>query len=235
MIPKTIHFCWFGKGEKPRLANKCIESWKKYCPDYKIIEWNEDNFDINSNQYVREAYDAKKYAFVTDYVRLYALYTEGGIYMDTDVEVIRSLDRYLSDRGFSGFELIDKVSTGIMASEKGLPIIGELLSDYDGKRFILPDGSYNMTTNCIYITDTMKKYGLKLNGKKQTVSDFTFYPPEVFCPIESATGIMRKTSETATIHWFNQSWNSIPHKLLTPFSRAFRRVFGINSLNWLKR
>ena len=103
-IPKVIHYCWFGRGKLPKLAKKCIKSWKKYLPDYKIIEWNEDNFDINSNQYVREAYEAKKYAFVSDYVRLYALYNYGGIYMDTDVEVIKSLDEFLIHEAFSGFE-----------------------------------------------------------------------------------------------------------------------------------
>ncbi|MEI3219550.1 MAG: glycosyltransferase [Lachnoclostridium sp.] len=100
MIPKVIHYCWFGRGKMPELANKCIESWKKYCPDYEIIEWNEDNFDINCCPYVKEAYESKRFAFVTDYVRLYAMYTQGGIYMDTDVEVLRNLDEFLIHQGF---------------------------------------------------------------------------------------------------------------------------------------
>ena len=104
MIPKIIHYCWFGGKPKPELAEKCIESWKKFCPDYEIVEWNEGNFNINSNLYVKQAYEAKKYAFVTDYVRLYALYTQGGIYMDTDVMVLKPLDEYLNHEAFSGFE-----------------------------------------------------------------------------------------------------------------------------------
>ena len=123
MIPKIIHYCWFGDKELPKLAKKCLASWKKYCPDYQIKCWNESNFDVNSNQYVKEAYENKKYAFVTDYVRLYALYNFGGVYMDTDVEVIKNIDDFLNCKGFSSFESTNLVPTGILASEKELPII----------------------------------------------------------------------------------------------------------------
>ena len=109
MIPKVIHYCWFGKKPLPPLAVNCIDSWKKFCPDYEIIEWNEKNFDINSNTYVREAYENKKWAFVSDYVQLYALYNYGGIYMDTDVQVLKPLDAFLNDQAFSGFEAYDRV------------------------------------------------------------------------------------------------------------------------------
>ena len=119
MIPKVIHYCWFGRGKMPEMALKCIESWKKYLPEYKIKEWNEDNFDLDMYPYVREAYDNRKFAFVTDVVRLYALYNEGGIYMDTDVEVLKSLDPFLHHNAFSGFEDDKNIPTGIMASEKG--------------------------------------------------------------------------------------------------------------------
>ena len=118
MIPKKIHYCWFGKGEKPKLVKDCIDSWKKNCHDYEIIEWNEDNFDININAYVKEAYECKKYAFVTDFVRLFVLKKYGGVYMDTDVEVIKSLDGFLKHHAFSSFENNDYIPTGIMASEK---------------------------------------------------------------------------------------------------------------------
>ena len=131
MIPKIIHYCWFGGNPLSDLAQKCIDSWKKYCPDYEIKEWNESNFDLNSCDYVREAYQAKKWAFVTDYVRLYAMVTEGGIYMDTDVEVIRPLDSFLSNRAFSGFEDETNIPTGIMACEKGFPLFEELLEEYN--------------------------------------------------------------------------------------------------------
>ena len=124
MIPKKIHYCWFGRGEKPELAKKCIKSWKIYCPNYEIIEWNEENFDINSNQYLKEAYENKKYAFVTDYVRLFVLYTQGGIYMDTDVEVIKPLDEYLHHEAVSGFENTTQIPTGLMACREGFPLFG---------------------------------------------------------------------------------------------------------------
>ena len=117
-IPKVILYCWFGRGEKPELAKKCIESWKKYCPDYEFKEWNEDNFDIHSNKYVEQAYNARKFAFVTDYVRLYALYYEGGVYMDTDVEVLKPIDEFLKHKAFSSFENNNTIPTGLMASEK---------------------------------------------------------------------------------------------------------------------
>lgn len=136
MIPKVIHYCWFGRGKMPELANKCIESWKKYCPEYEIIEWNEDNFDVNCCPYVKEAYESRRFAFVTDYVRLYAMYTQGGIYMDTDVEVVRNLDEFLGHQGFSGFESETQIPTGIMAGEKGFPLFKDLLAYYDGRHFL---------------------------------------------------------------------------------------------------
>ena len=174
MIPKVIHYCWFGRGKMPELATKCIESWKKYCPDYIIKEWNEDNFNINAYPYVREAYDSRKCAFVTDVVRLYALYYEGGVYMDTDVEVLKPLEELLKYKGVSGFESSTQIPTGLMASEKGLPIFKELLDEYNDLHFIKPDGTLDIVTNVERITATCLKYGFKPDGKFQTVADFTF-------------------------------------------------------------
>ena len=135
MIPKVIHYCWFGRNPLPILAQKCIESWKKYCPDYEIKEWNEDNFPMDYNDYVKEAYEAKKWAFITDVVRLFALVTEGGIYMDTDVEVIKPLDGLLQYEAVSGFEPCSQIPTGLMASEAHQPLFEELLRDYDKRRW----------------------------------------------------------------------------------------------------
>ena len=167
MIPKMIHQWWFGRGEKPELAIRCIESWRKYCPDYEIIEWNEENFDVNCNQYVKEAYEAKKFAFVSDYVRLYALYTCGGVYMDTDVEVLKSLDGFLVHEAVSGFENASQIQTGFMACRKGFPVFKELLSYYDTVKFIHPDGALNTTTNVVIITELMLKRGFTPNGRYQ--------------------------------------------------------------------
>ena len=163
MIPKKIHYCWFGGNPLPEETKIYIESWKKYCPDYEIIEWNEKNFDLNCNIYIQEAYQAKKWAFITDYVRLYVMYNYGGIYMDTDVEVIKSLDPYLNNKAFSGFETFTDIPTGIMASEKGFPLFKEFLDYYKDRHFIMNDGSYDMTTNVVIITNICKKYGLKTN------------------------------------------------------------------------
>lgn len=206
MINKTIHYCWFGGNPLPPLAKKCIESWKKYCPDYEIKEWNEKNFDINCNQYVKEAYEAKKYAFVSDYVRLYALYTEGGVYMDTDVEVIKPIDEFLKHQAFSGFETYNTVPTGIMGAEIQHPFFNLLLEYYRGKSFIKKDGSYDMTTNVETITNYCLENGLKTNNTLQNVNGFTLYPKEYFCPKDHSTGKINIHEDTYTIHHFAGSW-----------------------------
>lgn len=207
-IPKKIHYCWFGKGPKPELANKCIKSWKKYCPDYEIIEWNEKNFDINSNIYVKEAYENKKYAFVTDYVRLYVLNKYGGIYMDTDVEVIKPLDGFLKHRAFSSFENNNYIPTGIMASEKNNKWIKTLLSEYNNLHFI-NNGKMDLTTNVIRITEsTIKNYGLNPISSYQELKNgiVTIYPYDYFCPKDHYTQKINITKNTCTIHHFSGSW-----------------------------
>lgn len=207
MIPKVIHYCWFGGNPLPADAEKYIDSWKKHCPDYQIIEWNEKNFDVNQLAYTKEAYDAGKWAFITDYVRLYALYNQGGIYMDTDVEVIKNLDEFLTEKGFSGFEREDCVPTGIMAAEKGNKFIYKLLSEYDNLHFLQADGSLDMTTNVKRITRSALAEGLVLNNKKQRLENFTFYPTEYFCPKNCRTMEINLTDSTYTIHHFSGSWN----------------------------
>ncbi|EIA2884059.1 glycosyl transferase, partial [Escherichia coli] len=147
MIPKKIHYCWFGRGPMPELALKCLNSWKVNLPDYELIVWNEDSFDITTNQYVKEAYESRKFAFVTDYVRLYALYHYGGIYMDTDVEVLKPLDNFLNHKAFTGCEDDMMCVTGTMGAEKEHSWIGDLLSGYENRKFLLPDGSFDKTPN----------------------------------------------------------------------------------------
>lgn len=207
MIPKVIHYCWFGRGKMPELALRCIESWKKYLPNYEIKEWNEDNFDLDLYPYAREAYDNRKFAFVTDVVRLYVLYHEGGVYMDTDVEVLKSLDPFLHHNAFSGFEDERNIPTGIMASEKGGQWAKENLDYYNNRHFVKEDGSFDLTTNVTTITNYMLPYGLKQNN---TYQDFpgliTFYPKDYFCPKDYRTKQVSITNNTVTIHHFDGSW-----------------------------
>lgn len=241
MIPKKIHYCWFGRGKKPEMAEKCIASWKKYCKDYEIIEWNEDNFDINSNQYVREAYENRKFAFVTDYVRLYVLYNEGGIYMDTDVEVIKSLDRFLTHPAFSSFENNNKIPTGIMASEKKNKWVKYMLSYYKNAHFVKEDGTLDLTTNVETITRmTMEKYNLVPNDTYQDLGDVVFYSHDWFCPKDWHSGKIFLTKNSHTIHHFNGSWLTDEEKRLKikleNYIEKFGRTKGLSKYeNYKKR
>ena len=208
-IPKIIHYCWFGGKAKPELAEKCIKSWKKYCPDYEILEWNETNFDVSTAPaYVQQAYEAKRWAFVTDYVRLRALTEMGGVYMDTDVEVIKPLDPYLKHEAFAGFESEKAVQTGLLACCKGFPLFLEFLRYYDTAQFYHPDGSVNVTTNVKILTDLCLQHGLVFNNTLQTVAGLTIYPREVFCPVDYDTMKLKKTRKTVVIHWFSGSWHT---------------------------
>ncbi len=207
MIPKTIHYCWFGRNPKPKLAKKCMRSWRRYCPDYEIIEWNEDNFDLSSAPlYVRQAYEAKKWAFVSDYVRLYAMVNFGGVYMDTDVELVKPLDKFLHHQAFSGFEDKTLIASSIMGCEKDFPLFGTLLHYYDDAVFLLPDGSLNCTPNVAVITDICRERGFVLNNSFQVVDGFAIYPKEYFCPRSYGSFEMHRTENTHAIHWYAASW-----------------------------
>lgn len=225
MIPKIIHYCWFGRGEMPELAHRCIESWKRLLPDYELKLWNEENFDINSNLYAQEAYQARKFAFVTDYVRLYALYHEGGIYMDADVEILRVIDEFLHHQVFSGFETDGNVPTGLMASEKGSNWTKNLLDYYSKRSFIKPDGSFDMTTNTKTITEYMLSKGLKLNNRFQIIDGAAMYPSEYFCPKDHTTGKIQLTENTYCIHHFAMSW--IPDTTSLKLSRWKKKLMGV--------
>ncbi len=228
MIPKKIHYCWFGGNPLPEDAKKYIESWKKYCPDYEIKEWNESNFDLDKYPYVREAYDNRKFAFVSDVARLYALYTEGGIYMDTDVEVLKPLDEFLKYDGVSGFESSTQIPTGLMACRDLHPLVKEWLDEYAGIHFIKKDGSLDLTTNVTRITNSCLKYGFIQNGSLQTIKDFTFFPSDYFCPKSHETGIISCTENTVTIHHFAGSWVPEYYKVLNKKLERLYRKFGKN-------
>ncbi len=207
-IPRVIHYCWFGNGKKSELHEKCIASWKEKCPDYEIIEWNESNFDININNYVKEAYEAKKYAFVSDFLRLYVLYNYGGIYLDVDVEVLKPLDELLFVDGFTGFETTHCIPTGIIATKKGNIWVKEQLDFYENNKFLDEKNNQILTTNVEIITNISKeKHGFIPNGKFQELRyGMCIYPKCFFCPKSVRTGNIYLTNRTYTIHHFNLSW-----------------------------
>ncbi len=209
LIPKVIHWCWFGRNPLPEKEKRCLESWKKFCPDYKIVEWNEDNFDINSNQYIKEAYECGKWAFVSDYVRLWVLYNYGGIYMDADVEVIKGLDPFLGHDAFSGFETYNIIPTGIIGAKPKNKWIEQLLDYYDNRHFI-ENGEMQLVSNVSMITNiTKEKYDISLKNEYFDIEGIlAMYPMEVFCPMNPATRELKITSNTYCIHRFSTSWSA---------------------------
>lgn len=208
MIPRTIHYCWFGHGEMPQLAKDCIASWHKFMPDWEYKLWSEENFDVNSTPYTAEAYEAKRYAFVTDYVRLYAMKTDGGVYMDTDVEILKPLDDLLHLKAFTGYEGSKHKPpvTGLMASEAGGEWVTEQLNAYNGLHFLRKDGTLDITTNTQRITAIMKADGFVCDGQKRQYKDLTVFPSEYFCPHQT-TGEYLLTENTYCNHHFMGSWN----------------------------
>lgn len=222
MIPKVIHWCWFGRGKYSPLVKKCIDSWRKFLPDYEIKLWNEDNFDVHCNKYVEEAYQNKKWAFVTDYVRLYALYHEGGIYMDSDVEVIKSLDCFLGLPAFSGRDSVNGSLTGTMGSMKGGQWVKDLLEDYGCRHFINEDGSFNLTTNVAYTDELMLKYGLKFEDEEFEVPNYVkLFKQEVFCPKSFRDRSYNITKNTYTIHHFSTTWHPLRIRVLNQIRDKF--------------
>lgn len=208
MIPKIIHYCWFGRGSMSGLALKCIESWHKYMPDWEYKLWNEDNFDIQSVPYVKEAYESRKFAFVTDYVRLWALYTEGGVYMDTDVEILKPLDDLMHLSAFTGYEgsKYQPPVTGLMASVAHGEWVKEQLDSYIGAHFIKADGTMDMTTNTVRISSIMKGNGFVQDGRYHVYKDLHVFPTDYFCPRQT-TGEFLLTDNTYCDHHFLGSWN----------------------------
>ena len=206
-IPKIIHYCWFGGKPLPNLAQKCINSWKQFCPDYEIKEWNEQNYDVRKIPYTTQAYDAKKYAFVSDYARFDILYQYGGIYFDTDVELIKPLDEIINQGAFLGLEAPGSINAGLgLASLASNPIFLEILDSYKSDNFINIDGAYNLKTVVTRVSDIFKKHGFSDKTEIQNVAGFIIYPMEYFCPKDCLTGKINLTEHTYAIHHFNASW-----------------------------
>lgn len=207
MIPKIIHYCWFGRNTLPEIALKCISSWKRFFPDYEIKEWNESNFDLNCCEYVKEAYQAKKWAFVSDYARFWILYNQGGLYFDTDVEVIKDMRDIIKQGAFMGCELADKCNPGLgLGVNSGFGLYKEILEDYQQAHFLNSNGSYNYETVVDRTTNILKRHGFKNCEETQQVAGVTIYPPEYFCPMDYTTGKLNITEKSYSIHWYDASW-----------------------------
>ena len=225
MIPKIIHYCWFGRGEKPELAKKCIASWRRFCPDFEIREWNEDSCDYLAIPFMAEAYAAKKYAFVSDVMRLIVLEQHGGVYFDTDVEVLRDISPLLDDEGFIGFENDQYVNSGqVVAAEAHHPVIQAMIEEYKTLHFASADGSLN-TVGCPRLnTDVMERFGLTRNGQEQLVAGIHVYPADYFNPLDSITGKLTKTENTYSIHWYSMSWLPKKTQIRAKLGRVWRRM-----------
>lgn len=207
MIPKTIHYCWFGGNPKPESVQRCIRSWKKYCPDYKIIEWTEDNFSIQNNFYCRQAYEAKKWAFATDYARLWIIYEYGGIYLDTDVEIIKSWDPLLEHDCFFGRQQGFQVNTGVgFGAIKGHPLVKIMLDDYKDIPFIKSNGEMDLWTCPHRNSQWLFKNGLKKDDSYQEIAGAVIYPIEYFSPKDAWSRKTLKTKNTYSIHHCDASW-----------------------------
>ena len=232
MIPKKIHYCWFGRKPKTKLAEKCIASWRKFCPDFEIIEWNEDNFDINMNGYTRMCYKQKKYAFLSDYARLVVIAEHGGVYFDTDVELIRSINHLLDYESFFGFETSIFIASGLgFGSVPHGIAIKTMLDEYDS----LLDGEHG-TAGCPHLNTTaLERIGLKRDGTYQNISGNVMLPLDYLNPYESNTGRLNKTENTVSIHWYSASWMSRKQLVRQTITRPLHRVFGTDCFKWLKK
>ncbi|MFA6860144.1 MAG: glycosyltransferase [Clostridia bacterium] len=226
-IPKIIHYVWVGRKPKSEKIQKCMESWKRFCPDYEIKEWNEDNIDFESNAFIKEAYENKKFAFVSDYARLYALFNEGGIYMDTDVELTKPLDEFLIHNAFSGFENAVWIPTAVMGSEKGHSWT-KLLLDYYKNRHFVNNGKMDLTTNVDIISALTKiYYDIELNNKNQQLKDgLYFYSNDYFCPKNYVSEKIELTENTHAIHHFAGSWLSPKLKRVDKLVKFIKKIFG---------
>lgn len=206
-IPHVIHYVWFGGGKHSRLQKKCMKSWKKFCPDYEIKRWDESNFDISSAPlYVRQAYEAKKWAFVSDYVRVKVLYEHGGLYFDTDTEILKDISHLVDNNAFMAFEHSNMVTTGVSGCCKGDKIYGELLNTYNDREFYDKDGNMNTIVTGKYTTEVFLKHGLVLDGKEQMVENWKIYPFTFFYPVKVINNNTHYTDDTCIVHWFEGTW-----------------------------
>lgn len=253
MIPKIIHYCWFGRGEMPKIIKKCMKSWKKYCPDWQIVRWDEDSFDINSTLWTKQAYEAKKYAFVADYVRLKALSEMGGVYMDTDQELIKPLDPFMDKEMFVGFMSDINISAGVIGSEPKHSVVMQMLDYYRNRSFVKENGEVDLKPNTKWMTDIMVERGLVINDEYQVLDGVHVYPRTYFCPTSCVSIEDYRSKDTVSLHHWAMTWR--PEKEKKHFkkikrhqrkwykaavwlrylpNRAVRKVFGDKNIDALK-
>lgn len=235
MIPKKIHYCWFGRGEKPKLAQKCIASWRKYCPDYEIVEWNEDNFNLDYNDYTWYCYDNKKWAFLSDFVRLVIVAEHGGLYFDTDVELLKSPDELLQYDAFYGFENDNYIATGLgFGAQVNHPTILAMKVKYEE---IEPndDGKYPMIVCPALNTAALLPFGLTLDGTRQNIAGAEIFPADWFNPYDDPTGRLNKTRNTISVHWYSKSWMSKKKIFRSMLMKPLHRIFGVDAFERFRK
>ncbi len=237
-IPKIVHYCWFGGGEKPDNIKAYIETWKEKMPGYTFMEWNEQNFDVkNSISYVRQAYEAKKYAFVSDYVRIQALYQFGGVYFDTDVEVKKPFEEYLEEKSMVlGFESARSLLTAFIAAEKEHPYINEFLQSYRELHFLKEDGSYDMTVINDRFSRLMERKGVDLNRNEyqELPGDISVYPEEYFCGFDVNNWHESITDKTCTVHYMNSSWVSGKQGMKRNIIQTLQKILGYKNYDRMR-
>ena len=234
MIPKIIHYCWFGNKNIPKLERHCMESWKKFLPDYEIKRWDETTFDVNSSSFTKAAYDAKKYAFVADYVRLFALTNYGGLYLDTDIEIIKSLSDLLEKHdAIGGFETVGVLQTGLLATIPHHPIFEEFFSYYKEHSFVW--GGKNATKpNSAILATIMSRHGLLLDNIEQNIANVAIYPQDYFCPIDQGSRKIVLTERTYCIHYLSGSWFPKHVRLKNKIKKILSDKLGANFTNMLR-
>lgn len=233
---RKIHYCWFGGNSLSDLAVRCISSWQTMCPDYEIIEWNEKNYDVNKSLYMKEAYENKKWAFVSDYARFDILYNEGGLYFDTDVELIKPINDIVEAGPFMGFEpnsFANRVCSGVavnpglgIGAEQGNPLYEEILAKYNARHFIREDGTFEQYTIVQFVTNILVKHGLINENILQQIDGINIYPTDFFCPLNYETGKIKVTSNTRSIHHYSASWQSKEEKKIHKVGQKVGGLFG---------
>lgn len=236
-ISKIIHYSWFGGKKKSEFIEKCIATWRKYLPEYEIIEWNEDNFDLEGHTFAKEAYEAGKYAFVSDYVRVYAIYHYGGIYFDTDIEVRRDFsDKLVGAKFVIAFELPKSLMTGFFAAEKENPAVKEILDYYDNTRFYNEDGTMKLTPNPIIFARETEKFGLVFNGQYQEIGDgMRIFPNEVFGGYNVYDMIYTITENTVLVHHYTASWRTVREEIPVKTKKLLLKLFGVDFFRFMRK